>query len=135
MHTTARVASLASLVVLKIVAWLDRPHAPTKDLGDLAAVLGNALADDDDRRWDDTHPVAASALAFDEQSPFFMGLAVGAIVRDPHRHLVEAFVDKLLDESGLAAATMSRAAGFAASDGDERARRLVAAFARGLRGH
>src|SRR5690606_1736289 len=40
---TIHVASLAAIVVLKMVAWLDRPAERTKDLGDLALVLESAL--------------------------------------------------------------------------------------------
>jgi len=33
-----------------MVAWVDRPHERTLDLGDLALILDHALAGDDDRR-------------------------------------------------------------------------------------
>lgn len=47
---TVRVASLPAILVLKMVAWLDRPYERTKDLGDIAVVLADALGEDDDRR-------------------------------------------------------------------------------------
>lgn len=133
--TTASVsvASLPAILVLKMVAWLDRPYGRTKDLGDIAAVLTEALGDDDDRRWDSSHPVATNELDFDEQSPFFAGLEVAAIAKDAHLVAIRAFVEQLLDESEAAAAVMARAAGIRGDDAEQRMQRLVAAFDRGLR--
>lgn len=131
--TTVKVASLASIVVLKIVAWLDRPYERTRDLGDLATVFREALGDDDDRRWDQANPVGSSGLDFDDQSPFIVGLDVSAIAEDVHRTRIDEFIDRLLDESGSHAATMARAAGLRGDDADVRAQRLVEMFARGLR--
>lgn len=82
--TSVRAATLPALLVLKIVAWLDRPYERTKDLGDIATVLTGALGEDDDRRWDSSHPVARSELDFDEQSPFFAGLEVAAVAKEAH---------------------------------------------------
>jgi predicted nucleotidyltransferase len=42
---SVRVASLPAILVLKMVAWLDRPSERTKDLGDIAAVLTEALGE------------------------------------------------------------------------------------------
>ena len=66
------VASLATLVLLKMVAWLDRPDR-RKDLADIGAALEGALAPDDERRWD-----RALALPDDyhAQSAFFLGRSV-----------------------------------------------------------
>lgn len=63
------VASLSALVVLKIVAWLDRPYEREKDLGDLGRVLSTALDDVDERRWEP--PLIGEQ--FDDQSPFLWG--------------------------------------------------------------
>lgn len=106
--SAVKVASLAAIVVLKIVAWLDRPHDRSRDLGDLATVFRDALGDDDDRRWDDQHPLGSSGLDFDDQSPFCVGLDVSAIVGDAHRERIEAFIEKLLDGSSANAAVMAR---------------------------
>lgn len=129
---TVKVASLASLVVLKIVSWLDRPHERTRDLGDLATVLQAALSDDDDRRWDED-VVGAHGLAFDEQSPFFVGHEVAAIVGPRHRASIDLFTEKLSDDSTPHAAIMARAANLHGEDPERLARRLIQSFARGLR--
>lgn len=126
-RTTLKVASLAAIVVLKIVAWTDRPSR-TKDLIDLATILKNALDEDDERRWDEP----LRSIQFDEQSAFFVGLEVAAIMRNSHRKVVDGFVQTLLDESGTVAAQMARAAGMRSEDADERVQRLVRAFARGV---
>lgn len=127
---TVRVASLASIVVLKIVAWLDRPGERTRDLGDLATVFRDALGEDDERRWDRGHPVAE--LDFDDQSPFFVGREVGAITSPDHRARIDAFVDHLLREDGRDAALMARAAGLVGDDPDVVAQHMVRMFARGV---
>lgn len=135
---TISVASLAALVVLKMVAWLDRPTERSKDLGDIALVLEQALPDDDDRRWDASDPVAASGVAHDLQSAYFVGLQVGGVARDHHRE-VEAFLSLVLAEDGHCSAMMARAAGRYALEGDERVRTMLETFrsgveaARGLR--
>ena len=131
--TRVKVASLPAIVVLKIVGWLDRPYERAKDLGDLARVLTNVLDDDDDLRWESSHPVGGSGLHFEEQSPFFAGLHVGAIVRDAHRARIDEFIGAILARSRTAAAMMARAANMRGEDVDERVQRLVAAFALGLR--
>jgi predicted nucleotidyltransferase len=46
------VASLATIVVLKMTAWLDRPQQRLRDLGDLAFVFEKVLGDFDERRWE-----------------------------------------------------------------------------------
>jgi len=127
-----KVASLASIVVLEMIAWLDRPYERTRDLDDLATVFRDALGSDDDRRWDDSHPIGSSGLDFDDQSPFSVGLDVAAIMRDPHRAVVDDFVRRLLDESGTAAAAMARAADLDADDADERVRHIVRMFVAGI---
>ena len=85
------VASLPVIVVLKISAWLDRPHDRRKDLHDLGTILREALADDDERRWEGTIPGN-----FDQQSPRFVGQEVGRIIGPQHRELIERFFEKVL---------------------------------------
>lgn len=130
--TTVKVASLPAIVVLKIVAWLDRPYERGKDLADLARIFKEALGDDNDRRWEQSDPVGASGLEFEDQSPFSVGLDVAAIMRESHRAVVDTFVGRLLDDTGTAAAQMARAAGMHGDDADERVQRLVTRFAEGI---
>lgn len=85
------VATLPVLVVLKIVAWLDRPYERDKDLEDLAAILDRALPDDDERRWEPEHPVFLSGLDHEDQSAFFIGSEVARIVDERHRCAIATF--------------------------------------------
>ncbi|MFO0680502.1 MAG: nucleotidyl transferase AbiEii/AbiGii toxin family protein [Sandaracinus sp.] len=127
-----KVASLPSLVLLKIVAWHDRPSERTKDLGDIALALINALSEDDDRRWDRDDPIGASGVQFDEQSPYFVGLELGRIASEPHLIETRRFIDTMMETDTAAAAAMARAADIRGEDPDELMRRYVNAFALGL---
>jgi predicted nucleotidyltransferase len=127
-EATVEVASLAALVVLKMVAWMDRPHERLRDLGDLARVFALALDDTDVRRW----KPPLSEVDFDEQSPFSVGLEVAAIWRRSHRLVVGSFVAKIQDESLAWAAVMAREGGYVGRDPEGLVRRRLAAFERGL---
>ncbi len=126
------VATLAALVVLKIVAWLDRPHERAKDLGDLARILDAALDDDDDRRWDADDPIFQSGLAHDDQGAFFVGLEVARVAEHAHRACVDAFVARVGDPDGEAFAAMLRAARYGGASPEERLARRLDAFVRGF---
>lgn len=126
------VASLAALVVLKIVAWLDRPYERTKDLGDLAHVLGHALAPNDARRWDPDHAVFQSGVEFDAQSAFFAGSEVARVIAAPHCDVLDRFFARIDAPDGTAFALMLRAARVQGDDGEERLLRQLAAFRVGL---
>lgn len=129
-----RVASLPTLVVLKMAAWLDRPHERRRDLGDLVQVLCERLSDDDERRWSDIHAVGASksGLSHDEQSPFFVGLEVAEIARPVHRALVEQFMQRFLAPTSTAPTIAAREAGIRGDEPEERVLADVRAFARGF---
>jgi predicted nucleotidyltransferase len=125
-------ATLAVLVVLKIVAWLDRPHERTKDLGDLALILDQALDGDDDRRWDAEHPVFQSGLEHEDQGAFFVGLEVASIAEHQHRTLIDVFLARVSDPDGEAFSTMLRAARYGGDAPEDCLTRRLAAFGRGL---
>jgi predicted nucleotidyltransferase len=130
---TVYVASLASLVVLKMVAWVERPFIRNKDLGDLAILLEQALAADDDRRWDRAHPLGAAQLEYDQQSPFFVGLSVADIAQRAHRMCVETFLERISNEQHAWHAVMAREARYVGDDTEERVARALAAFESGFR--
>jgi predicted nucleotidyltransferase len=94
------VASLPSLVVLKLAAWLDRPLEREKDLDDFMQVLRHALSDDAECRWDGEHPVGGSGVDFEFQSAFHVGLEVGRIVAPSHESLIDRFLIAAQDEDG-----------------------------------
>ena len=127
------VANLASLVVMKVVAWLERKQERRKDLGDLAAMLEQALAADADCRWDASDPVGAAQLTYDEQSPFFVGFSVATIARDVHRTCVQQFLAAMGDDHQAWPAVMAREAALTGDDPEGRAVAMLNAFVQGFR--
>ncbi len=131
-ESCVEVASLAALVVLKIVAWIDRPYDRTKDLADLAHVLTHALPHDDERRWDPDHPVYLSGVEHAAQSAFFVGTEVARIVEAAHREILDRFFARLDARDGIAFAMMLRETGDHGDDGEERLRLRLDALRAGL---
>jgi hypothetical protein len=115
-----------------MVAWLDRPHERAKDLGDISQLLLNALGEDDELRWDTTHPVGQSGLHFEEQSPFFAGWQLGSIADTAHLHVAKRFLDCLRDDESAAFAALVRSASMRLEDAETRLRTLLTAFEHGL---
>lgn len=124
--TVVAVASLPALAMLKMVAWLDRPYDRVKDLGDLAHILDRSLDDDDPRRWEE--PLADRDS--DEQSPFFVGIQLGALIQARHREEIERFFVEIERRAWLA--TMAAQARWVGRDPEAIARQRLAAFRAGL---
>ncbi len=123
---TVDVASLASVVVLKMVAWLDRPQQRHKDLGDLACALTRALDDYDETRW---HAPLVD-VAPEDQSAFFVGMEVARIASPAHRAKIAEFLRRAM--TGSWPEVMAREARLIAEDPGDIARSLLDAFARGF---
>lgn len=87
------VPSAATIALLKMCAWLDKPHERQKDLSDLAQLLDAYVGEDDDRRWSDD--VIAHDLDFDDVSPFLLGRDLRAIRRDHHQPAIASFLEKV----------------------------------------
>lgn len=85
------VATWPTIVVLKIVSWMDRPYERKKDLHDLGTILWNILPQDDERRWDPGIPGD-----FEEQSPRFAGQEVAKIIGPTHKSAIRNFLDTVL---------------------------------------
>jgi len=126
------VAELPVLVLLKMVAWLDRPSERSRDLEDLATILDHALADEDERRWDLDHPVGESGLHHEDQGAYFVGLEVGRIIQDHHRAPINRFLEKVGDPDSIWFAQMVQKARYVGVKPDEILERRWAAFRRGL---
>ena len=123
---TVEVAALPALVMLKIVAWLDRPYERTKDLGDIGQILDQSLDDWDEERW--SEPL--STVEHEDQSAFFTGRQLAPLLGPPHRGKVDQFFERIETEAWLA--VMSREAGWIGSDPEAIARRRMKAFREGL---
>lgn len=112
--------------MLKMVAWLDRPYERTRDLGDIARLLDHSLDDWDKRRWEEPFDV----LENDDQSAFFAGRELAAIIGDHHRPKIEEFFERMETEAWLA--VMARGARWIGANLEGMARRRLAAFRQGL---
>lgn len=88
---SVRVAATPAIVVMKMVAFLDRPDRED-DLTDIAQVVERYLGPVDDRRW--TLPVD-----FDDASAFALGTDVGLMIDERERPLVMEFLARAKDES------------------------------------
>ena len=87
------VAPASVITVLKMAAYLDRLADRAKDLGDIGHVLENYIDDDDDRRY--SAEVFDRELDFDDVSAFLLGRDVGAVVQEPERDVVDAFIARV----------------------------------------
>jgi len=118
---SVRVASAATVAIMKMRAWLDRPHERGKDLEDIVQLLRYYVTSDDDRRWADD--VIALGLDYEEVSPCVVGREVGATIERRHLDHVREFVDTVGVAQFTAASTWH--------DTDP-AERALAAFVRGV---
>jgi len=92
-----RVAPIHVISVLKIVAYLDRPAAREKDLGDLAHIMHGYVGDDSDRRF--SPEVPDDLTEFDDVAPFLLGRDVRATVDVEERRRISDFVALIDDEA------------------------------------
>lgn len=131
LETEVHVASLPSLVLLKIVAWLDRPEEREKDLADLWLILVSRLSDDDDLRWPE-EPSPISSRPHDEQSPYLVGGELRQVCGASHAVIVETFFARLLGENDHALLTLLRITRQHSEDDYERVRQLLEVFRAGF---
>ena len=95
--TPLRVAPLPVIVVLKAVAFLDRPHDRARDLGDIAWIMHVYVPDEDERRFDPRF--AGMDIQYDEGPAFVLGEDVREVAE--HRILlIERFL-RFVEESWL----------------------------------
>jgi predicted nucleotidyltransferase len=123
------VASLPSLCVLKMIAYLDRPHERQRDLIDLAQVL-RIYPQEVARRFEDER-VFQHDLDYDQAGPFLLGWEIGALGLDAEEmRSVDEFLSRV-DNDELVAGRMARELGLTVQR--SAVRRLVAALRLGLR--
>lgn len=85
------VATTPAIVVLKMVAFLDRPERED-DLTDIAQVVERYLRPIDDRRW-------ALPVDFDNASAFALGMDIAVLVNERERQAVAEFLTRANDEN------------------------------------
>lgn len=90
-----RVAPVPVLVILKIIAYQDRPEERERDLEDLAYILSDFEPED---RFSDE--VLDLKLTYEEAGPFLLGRQVAAIAGPAERDKVGRFLAASLVEDG-----------------------------------
>jgi hypothetical protein len=81
-----RVASLRSLVVLKMSAYLDKPWDRETDLADIAHILQAFVGLDADERW--SPEVVDLDLDYEEVGPYLLGTHLAPSERIPESALI-----------------------------------------------
>jgi len=89
---SVQVATTPAIVVLKMVAFLDRPADREDDLSDIAQVLERYLGSTEERRWE-------LPTDFENASAFALGSDVGALINEREREVVTEFLSRAKDEN------------------------------------
>lgn len=92
-----RVASLRSIVVLKMSAYLDKPWERETDLADLAHIFEAFVAADADERW--SPEVIDLDLDYEDVGPYLLGIQLAEVVDEPEASIVRRFLGSLEDDS------------------------------------
>ena len=93
---TMRVAPVPIVVVLKMVAYLDRPGERQRDLEDIGYIFEDFMEADAKERYSDI--VLDRGLTYEEVSPFLLGQEISAIVNTAEREAVQRFLGLAEDE-------------------------------------
>lgn len=90
-----RVASLRSLMALKVAAYLDRPRERDNDLADIVHIMSEYVGPTTDKRWSDE--IIDLGMDFEDVSPFVLGKELGALVDSAERRLLQRFLATIED--------------------------------------
>jgi predicted nucleotidyltransferase len=93
---TVRVAPVPVVVVLKMVAYMDRPGERLRDLEDIGYVFEGFVGPDAKERYSDA--VFDRGLTYEEVSPFLLGQEISAIVNAAEREAVERYLGAVENE-------------------------------------
>lgn len=99
---TVRAASVPAVIVMKTVAYQDRPRERERDVDDFATVMDVYIDDLDSRRWDE-----AEGVTHEDAGAYLLGQDVGRIANSAELEHVERFARILLDD-GVGQATLIR---------------------------
>jgi len=127
------VAPPVAIAILKMVAYLDRPHEREKDLEDLTHLLEEYLPADDDRRF--SSDVVDLQMEYEEVGAYHLGRDIAEIAGAQEFEAVSKFVSRTLDEDDSAAtlARMARAGPLSWQDSPDVLLGRIKALERGLR--
>jgi predicted nucleotidyltransferase len=94
---SVRVAPTPVVLLLKMVAYLDRPGERERDLEDIGYILEEFVGGAPPDRFSDE--VLERGLAYEEVSPFLLGRKVSAIINHAEREVVVRFLGAIEDEN------------------------------------
>ena len=97
-HQTVQVATLPSVVVLKIAAYTDRPSERGRDLEDLAHILEESVKEDSLERWADE--VVDLEPDYDDVGPYLLGRSIAREADAAEMSVVDRFVQSVLEDPG-----------------------------------
>jgi len=128
-----RVAPPVAIAILKMVAFLERPHDRQKDLEDLTHLLEDYLPTDDDRRF--SSDVVDLQLDYEEVSAYHLGRDIAKIAGARESEAVATFVSRALHEHDSASivARMARAGPLSWQENPDFVLGRLKALERGLR--
>jgi len=93
-----RVVTAPALVILKIIAYQDRPHERSKDLADLVDAF-ERYEEDDGRRFELVGATVDDApIAFEEAGAYLLGVDAARLARPKSREVITAFLTRFTDE-------------------------------------
>jgi len=90
------VAPVAVIAVLKMISYLDRPEERERDLHDLAHILEDHVAPDNERRF--TPEVLDAGVRFEHASAYLLGHDLRGLVNSAERKGVQDFLARVRDE-------------------------------------
>lgn len=127
-------ATVPAVVILKMVAYLDRPAERGRDLMDLAYVLSGYAEDDLERRF--SPGVLDLQMDSEDVGPYLLGQDVSGLVGEPERRVVESFLRVATKEDHPTGTLvrMAQAGPRDLRDDIDAVLRRLQAFARGLGG-
>jgi predicted nucleotidyltransferase len=93
-----RVVTPPALVILKIIAYQDRPHERSKDLVNLVEAF-ERYEEEDTRRFELVNArVDDAPIAFEEAGAYLLGIDASRLARPKSREVISAFLTKFTDE-------------------------------------
>lgn len=98
---SVHVATEAAFALLKVVAYMDRPTARSKDLGDLIDAFSRYEGESDRRFELFDVSVDSEPLQFEEAGAYLLGTDVAALAATKTRGVIHAFLAWLTDEYSL----------------------------------
>jgi len=93
---SVRVAPPEVVVLLKMVAYQDRPQERERDLEDIGHVLDRLVEADADERF--TDKIIEKAIAYELISPYVVGKRLSLVVNSEERRSVMEFMKKVQNE-------------------------------------